>query len=214
MTAEAREQFLIEVNAAFSDPNLLMSEGRPHKRAKSRAADMLGLHFKQSGRVVYVAEDMSVVYAGPCLLKSVNAQPRSVQAGPVEWTVAVGEPFTVRVRVRAAAGAVIRFPVVPDSAGSVEAVDPRAIEDRSTSTVFDQTATYRFIAWEPGRRDVPLGDVRWEHGRTVDTLAVGRLRVEVTTLLPADTAEQVLAGARARSPRGGAGAAAGGWPSC
>ena len=112
-------------------------------------------------------------------------------------TVAVGEPFTVRVRVRAAAGAVIRFPAVPDSAGSVEAVDPRAIEDRSTSTVFDQTATYRFIAWEPGRRDVPLGDVRWEHARTIDTLAVGRLRVEVTTLLPADTAEQVPRAARA-----------------
>lgn len=36
-------------------------------------------------------EDMSVVYAGPCRLKSVNAQPRSVQAGPVEWTVAVDE---------------------------------------------------------------------------------------------------------------------------
>lgn len=112
-------------------------------------------------------------------------------------TVAVGEPFTVRVRVRAAAGAVIRFPAVPDSAGSVEAVDPRAIEDRSTSTVFDQTATYRFIAWEPGRRDVPLGDVRWEHARAVDTLAVGRLRVEVTSLLPADTAEQVPRPARA-----------------
>lgn len=112
-------------------------------------------------------------------------------------TVAVGEPFTVRVRVRAAAGAVIRFPAVPDSAGSVEAVDPRAIEDRSTSTTFDRTATYRFIAWEPGRRDVPLGGVRWEHARTTDTLAVGRLRVEVTALLPADTAEQVPRAARA-----------------
>jgi len=112
-------------------------------------------------------------------------------------TVAVGEPFTVRVRVRAAAGAVIRFPAVPDSSGSVEAVDPRAIEDHSTSTVFDQTAIYRFIAWEPGRRDVPLGDVRWEHARAADTLALGRMRVEVTTLLPADTAEQVPRAARA-----------------
>ncbi len=81
-------------------------------------------------------------------------------------SVAVGEPFTVRVRVRAAAGAVIRFPAVPDSAGSVEAVDPRAIEDGSTSTVFDQTATYRFIAWEPGRRDVPLGAVSCRLGRS------------------------------------------------
>jgi hypothetical protein len=112
-------------------------------------------------------------------------------------TVAVGEPFTVRVRVRAAAGTLIRFPAVPDSAGGVEAVDPRAIADNSTRTVFDQTATYRFIAWEPGRRDVPLGDVRWEQARTMHTLPVGRLRVEVTTLLPADTAELVPRAARA-----------------
>jgi Uma2 family endonuclease len=62
MTPEARERFLDEVNAALSDESLTMSEGRPHKRAKSRAVDMLGLHFKALGRVVYVAEDMSVVY--------------------------------------------------------------------------------------------------------------------------------------------------------
>ncbi|MBA4071905.1 MAG: hypothetical protein C0497_08740 [Gemmatimonas sp.] len=112
-------------------------------------------------------------------------------------TVAVGEPFTVRVRVRAAAGTLIRFPAVPDSAGSVEAVDPRAIEDRSTSEVFDQTATYRFIAWEPGRREVPLGDVRWTRVRDTEALAVGRLSVEVTSLLPADTAAHMPRAARA-----------------
>ncbi len=119
----------------------------------------------------------------------------SVEVQPV--TVAVGEPFTVRLRVRAGAGAAIRFPDVPDSSGAVEAVDPRAIENRSTSAVFDQTATYRFIAWEPGRRDVPLGDVRWEHARGSVALAVGRLRVEVASLLPADTAAQVPRAARA-----------------
>ena len=64
MSPEAKERFLQEVNAAFSDPNLLMTEGRRHKRAKSRAADMLDLHFKRSGRVIYVAEEMSVVYPG------------------------------------------------------------------------------------------------------------------------------------------------------
>jgi Uma2 family endonuclease len=62
MTPEARERFLVEVNTALSDVSIVMSEGRPHKRAKSRAADMLGLHFKKMGRVVYVAEEMSVVY--------------------------------------------------------------------------------------------------------------------------------------------------------
>ncbi len=64
MTPAARERFLIAVNDAFSDPLRVMTEGRPHKRAKSRAADMLGLHFKAMGRVVYVAEEMAAVYPG------------------------------------------------------------------------------------------------------------------------------------------------------
>lgn len=105
-------------------------------------------------------------------------------------TVVVGEPFTVLVRVRARPGAVIRFPPVPDSAGAIEAVDPRAIEDHSTSTAFDQTAIYRFIAWEPGRRDVPLGNVTQELVRGLAQFRVNAA-IEVTTLLPADTAQHV-----------------------
>ena len=104
-------------------------------------------------------------------------------------TVAVGEPFTVRVRVRAVPGATIHFPPVPDSAGSIEAVDPRAIEDHSTTEIFDRTAVYRFIAWEPGRRTVPLGDVAWDRSRGREALAIGAVRVDVTSALPADTAE-------------------------
>ncbi|MHB1311218.1 MAG: DUF4381 family protein [Gemmatimonadaceae bacterium] len=111
-------------------------------------------------------------------------------------TVAVGQPFTVRVRVRAPAGATIRFPAVPDSAGSVEALDPRAIEDHSTAAVFDQTAVYRFIAWEPGTRVVPLTDLRWEHPRAAEQLAMGTMRVTVTSALPADTTEHVPRAAR------------------
>lgn len=112
-------------------------------------------------------------------------------------TVAVGQPFTVRLRVRAVPAATIRFPSVPDSAGSVEAVDPRAIEDSSTSALLDQTAVYRFVAWEPGRRTVPLGDLRWEQPRGPELLGTGGVRVYVTSALPADTAEQVPRDARA-----------------
>ncbi len=64
MSPAAREAFLVEANEALSDPAELMSEGRPHKRAKSRAVDMLGLHFRALGRSIYVAEDMAVVYPG------------------------------------------------------------------------------------------------------------------------------------------------------
>lgn len=64
MPAAERERFLLEVIDALSDVRIVMSEGRPHKKAKARAADMLDLHFKKIGRVVYVAEEMAVVYPG------------------------------------------------------------------------------------------------------------------------------------------------------
>jgi len=119
-------------------------------------------------------------------------------------SVAVGQPFAVRVRVRALPGATIHFPSVPDSSGSVEAVDPRAIEDHSTSAFLDQTAVYRFVAWEPGRRTVPLGDVSWDQSRGRDVLSIGTVRVDVTSALPADTVEQEPRDARSPfdAPRG------------
>jgi len=64
MTPAAREAFLHGVNDALSDPRDTMTEGRPHKKAKARIVELLDLHFKAMGRVVYVAEEMSVVYPG------------------------------------------------------------------------------------------------------------------------------------------------------
>lgn len=43
-----------------------MSEGRPHKKAKTRAIDLLGLHFKAMGRLIYLAEEMAVVSPAMC----------------------------------------------------------------------------------------------------------------------------------------------------
>ena len=64
MTPDERQRFLVNVNEALSDPQNTMGEGRPHKKVKTRALDMLGLHFRAMGRVVYLAEEMSVVYPG------------------------------------------------------------------------------------------------------------------------------------------------------
>ncbi len=64
MPPAERERFLVQINDALSDPHRTMSEGRPHKKAKSRAVDMLGLHFKAMGRVIYLAEEMAAVYPG------------------------------------------------------------------------------------------------------------------------------------------------------
>jgi Uma2 family endonuclease len=62
MTKAERERFIVSVNEALSDPLITMSEGRPHKKAKSRALDMLGLHFRAMGRRIYLAEELSVIY--------------------------------------------------------------------------------------------------------------------------------------------------------
>jgi Uma2 family endonuclease len=64
MSEPARLRLLLEVIDALSDPAITMSEGRPHKKAKSRAADKLGLYFGSIGKVVYVAEEMAVLYPG------------------------------------------------------------------------------------------------------------------------------------------------------
>ncbi|MEP7121525.1 MAG: Uma2 family endonuclease [Byssovorax sp.] len=64
MTPDERERLLVKVLDSLSDPRSLMSEGRPHKKAKTRALDLLGLHFKTMGRVIYLAEEMAVMYPG------------------------------------------------------------------------------------------------------------------------------------------------------
>lgn len=64
MSESARQRLVLEVLDALSDPAIAMSEGRPHKKAKSRAADKLGLYFSSIGKVVYLAEEMAVMYPG------------------------------------------------------------------------------------------------------------------------------------------------------
>jgi Uma2 family endonuclease len=64
MSLAERERYLIRVNDALSDPAITMSEGVPHKKAKTRAQDALGLYFRSLGKDVYLGEELSVVYPG------------------------------------------------------------------------------------------------------------------------------------------------------
>lgn len=64
MTPSAREGLIVRILDALSDPAAAMSEGRRHKKAKSRVIDALGLHFGAIGRAVYLAEEMAVLYPG------------------------------------------------------------------------------------------------------------------------------------------------------
>ncbi len=92
MTPAERERFLVQANDALSDPLRTMQEGRPHRRAKTRAADMLGLHFKAMGRVIYVQEEMAVLYPGeqvftPDVLAVVDV-PQADDDARMAWVVA------------------------------------------------------------------------------------------------------------------------------
>src|SRR5262245_12701935 len=64
MSPSDRERLLDRILDALSDPRAAMAEGRPHKKAKTRALDLLGLHFGALGRVIYLAEEMAVLYPG------------------------------------------------------------------------------------------------------------------------------------------------------
>lgn len=93
MSPEARIAFQVEVNTALTPPAEFMSEGQPHKRAKSRSLDALGLHFKSIGRPVYLAEDLTVLYPNekpfsPDLLAVVDVEPSSDEDERLSWVVA------------------------------------------------------------------------------------------------------------------------------
>jgi Uma2 family endonuclease len=64
MSPAEQLDFLVRANEALSDPVAAMTEGRRHKKAKTRTIDALGLHFSSIGRVVYLAEEMAVHYPG------------------------------------------------------------------------------------------------------------------------------------------------------
>jgi hypothetical protein len=102
-------------------------------------------------------------------------------------TVRVGDPFTVAIRVRAAPGATIEFPVSPDSGGPVEPLDPVQITTTADSVGVDQTATYRLAAWRVGTFHIPFADVlvRQETGNR--RVEVSGIAIHVASVLPADS---------------------------
>lgn len=115
-------------------------------------------------------------------------------------TVTVGEPFEVRLRVRAPAGSRIRFPENPDSAATVQALDPRTIVTTDSVGSLDQTAVYRLAAWDVGDQPIVIGNVTVA---VADAPAAGErpinlaaLGVFVRSVLPADTALRVPKPAR------------------
>jgi hypothetical protein len=120
-----------------------------------------------------------------------------VSASVVPETVTVGQPFSVRIRVRAPKFATIHFPSVPDTADAIEAVDPRAMEDAGDDEMIDRTAVYRLVAWDVGARTPHFGVVTVGEGGADQTYAVTLPAVTVKSLLPADSAQRIPKDARA-----------------
>ena len=103
-------------------------------------------------------------------------------------TVAVGDPFVVRVRIRAPRGAAVEFPLAPDSGAQVELIDPRGVRATGDSVAVDVTASYRAAAWDVGSRPLGLGDVVVRLNGGERRVSLSRVRVFVRSVLPADSA--------------------------
>jgi hypothetical protein len=111
-------------------------------------------------------------------------------------TVTVGEPFSVRIRVRAPKFATIHFPAVPDTADAIEAVDPRAMEEAGDAEFIDRTAVYRLVAWDVGPHTPHFANVIVGTGGADQQYPVALSPVTVLSLLPADSAQRVPKDAR------------------
>lgn len=154
------------------------------------------------GRCALAAVVMCAVLA-PTLASAqdVSARGALIDIAVHPDTVRIGEPFTVRIRVRAAKAAMIRFPAPPDSADAVEAIDPRFIEEGTgTSSTIDRTAVYRLVTWDVGMRTARFAPVTVMLGGATQEFGVVVPPVFVQTVLPADTTDRSPRDVRAPSP--------------
>jgi hypothetical protein len=138
-------------------------------------------------------------------LQAAGAQPPSLRGVLVSATVqpetlTVGQPFTVRIRVRAPKIATIRFPPVPDSGDAIEAVDPRYVEDAGDNAVLDRTAVYGLVAWDVGTRRPRLANVIVSASGIDQQFPVSVSTVFVRSLLPGDSVSRVPKDAREPVP--------------
>lgn len=151
------------------------------------------------------ARNLQVAAAVLCLASRLDAQApapsqddQAVRYGVTQSkdTVTVGEPFEIRVRIRAPADAAIQFPANPDTSGTVQGRDPRTLETTDSVAVLDQTAIYQVAAWDIGEQPIRLDSalVTWPGGQR--TVTFETIEVFVRSVLPADSTLHVPKPAR------------------
>ena len=122
------------------------------------------------------------------LVLALQGSAAQVTARVTPEKVAVGEPITIELRVRAPLGTDIRFPALPDSSDVVEPLDPRQLREASSATIIDRTAVYRLIAWDTGQRVVRFGDITLTRDGATRRYPVTLPALQIRSVLPADTA--------------------------
>ena len=122
------------------------------------------------------------------LVLALQGSAAQVTARVTPEKVAVGEPITIELRVRAPLGTDIRFPALPDSSDVVEPLDPRQLREASSATIIDRTAVYRLIAWDTGQRVVRFGDITLTRDGVTRRYPVTLPALQIRSVLPADTA--------------------------
>ena len=136
---------------------------------------------------------------------SLGAQPRrpGAPAVAVQYgvsvtpdTVAVGDPFVVRLRVRAPKGSVVLFPDVQDTSSAVQSIDPRAVRDSTAGDAVESSALYRVAAWDVGPQGLGLSDIIVRTADGEQRISLGSERVVVMSVLPADSTLRVPKPAR------------------
>jgi hypothetical protein len=116
-------------------------------------------------------------------------------------TVAVGDPFVVKVRVQAPAGTVVVFPAPPDTSGPVQARDPRRVDTvASPAGELDVVASYRVSAWDVGSLPLGLADITVRDAGVDRRVPLGTYRVFVKSVLPTDSVLRVPKPARPPLP--------------
>lgn len=117
-------------------------------------------------------------------------------------TVAVGDPFTLLVRVRVKRGFVAEFPQMPDSSDgrpSLIGITGKPVIERAPDDSLEFRARYTLTAWDIGMQPIPLTDVHVTNGKETGFLPV-RANVFVKSILPEDSSLRVAKPPRGRFP--------------
>jgi hypothetical protein len=124
--------------------------------------------------------------------------PSAIRAGTLVRpdTVAIGDPFTLRVTIEVPAAATIEWPSITDTAATVSMRAAPRVSIETVGATRRETADYTLAAWNIGTLPIGLPDVSVRLADGVTAVPLTDARIVVQTVLPADTSLHVPKPAR------------------